>query len=154
MTLIALTSDDLREVTDRAGPCRGFLLYQVEDGRISRPCLLQLPAGESLQDRLPDQAHPLDSIDVLISGGIEETLRQHLARRGIRAVLTAERNPLRAMQRWVDEAPADDADAALARPVPQQPATGQPPADEPLPAGGCCGVCGRCQRDVAQPVRG
>jgi predicted Fe-Mo cluster-binding NifX family protein len=99
MTLIALSCQNRREITAHAGQCRNFFIYVVQEGRIGPARLLELPAGASLHDTAADQPHALDGVDLLISAGMGDGLRARLARRGVRTLLTTERNPLRAVQR-------------------------------------------------------
>lgn len=98
MTIIALTCQNRREITEHAGQCRNFLVYRIDDGEISPPQLLELPREASLHHWSGDTPHALDGIDVLISASMGDGLRHKLARRGIRTLLTSERDPLLAVQ--------------------------------------------------------
>jgi predicted Fe-Mo cluster-binding NifX family protein len=151
MTLIALTCQNRREITEHAGQCRNFLIYEAEDGRIGEPRLLELPRGESLHDTAGHQAHALDGVDWLISASMGDGLRHKLAARGVHTLLTTERNPLLAVQRFVAGQLPDEA-------VPHQHGEGhgQPPhehAHEHRPAHGQGGGCGgggcACQHAAA-----
>ena len=109
MTLIAVTSQNRREVTEHAGRCRNFLVYEVDGVRIGQPQLIELPLGGSLHDMAPGQAHPLDEVDVLISASMGDGLRVKLAERGILACLTNETEPKIALQRYLaGELPTQD----------------------------------------------
>ncbi len=101
MTLIALTCQNRIEVTQHAGQCRKFMIFPVEGNSIGEPKLLELPAGQSLHDSGGNQPHALDGVDWLISGSMGDGLRRRLAARGIRTLQTTERNPHRAVQRFV-----------------------------------------------------
>lgn len=46
-------------------------------------------------------AHPLDGVDILISGGMHSGLQARLARKGIEAVVTPEKDPDRAVSLWL-----------------------------------------------------
>lgn len=109
MTVIALTCQNRREITEHAGQCRNFLVYRVAGTAIDGPELLELPREGSLHN-LADQApHPLDRVDVLISASMGDGLRHKLARRGVRTLLTTERDPLQAVQRYLQGALPDEA---------------------------------------------
>ncbi len=108
MTLIALTCQNRREITEHAGQCRKFLIYDVDGDRIGEPRLLELPKGASFHDTPGHQPHALDGVDLLISGSMGEGLRRKLAQRGIRTLLTTEREPLAAVQRLVQGTLLDD----------------------------------------------
>lgn len=109
MTIIALTCQNRREITEHAGQCRNFLVYRVEDGEVGPPRLLELPREGSLHHLAGDAPHALDGVDLLISASMGDGLRHKLARRGIRTLLTSERNPLRAVQRLLEGQLPDEA---------------------------------------------
>jgi predicted Fe-Mo cluster-binding NifX family protein len=101
MTLIALTSQNRRQVTEHAGRCRNFLVYEVQGDHIGEPRLIELPLGSSLHETAAGQTHPLDAVDVLISASMGDGLRVKLAERGIQACVTDETDPRRALQRYL-----------------------------------------------------
>ncbi len=109
MTLIALTCQNRREITEHAGQCRNFLVYRVDGELIGEPQLLELPREGSLHELPPDAPHALDGVDLLISASMGDGLRRKLAQRGVRTLLTTERNPLHAVQRWVQGRLPDEA---------------------------------------------
>lgn len=49
------------------------------------------------QNRRDIAEHPLDGVDLLIAGGMGDGLQARLARKGIEAVVTTERDPERAV---------------------------------------------------------
>jgi predicted Fe-Mo cluster-binding NifX family protein len=99
---VAVTSQNRREVTAHAGRCRNFWIYEVEAGRICGLKFLELPRESSFHDAPSHGPHPLDGIQVLITGGMGDGLRARLARRGIEALVTSETVPERAVQAWLD----------------------------------------------------
>jgi predicted Fe-Mo cluster-binding NifX family protein len=56
---IAVTSQNRREITEHAGRCRNFWVFDVEDGRVASRSLLELPRGDSFHDSSP-HAHGAD----------------------------------------------------------------------------------------------
>ncbi len=98
---VAVTSQNRREVTEHAGRCRNFQVYEVQEGAIVRCDLLELAREQSFHDSPPEAPHPLDGVDVLITGGMGEGLRLRLARRGIAALVTTERDPECAVRSWL-----------------------------------------------------
>jgi predicted Fe-Mo cluster-binding NifX family protein len=98
---IAVTSQNRRDITEHAGRCRNFWVYDVDDGIILDSVLIELPRESSFHDSSPHAAHPLDGVEVLIAGGMGEGLRMRLARRGIEALVTTERDPERAVKAWL-----------------------------------------------------
>lgn len=109
MTVIALTCQNRREITEHAGQCRNFLVYRVAGTGIDGPELLELPREGSLHNLAPGAPHALDGVDLLISASMGDGLRHKLAQRGVRTLLTTERNPLQAVQRWMAGALPDEA---------------------------------------------
>lgn len=109
MTVIALTCQNRREITEHAGQCRNFLVYRVEGQEIGPPRLLELPPENSLHHLSGDAPHALDGVDLLISASMGDGLRHKLAQRGVHTLLTSERNPLHAVQRYLQGALPDEA---------------------------------------------
>lgn len=109
MTLIALTCQNRIEITPHAGQCRRFLVCAIEGAEIGEPQWLELPPGQSLHDS-GQGPHPLDRVDWLISAGMGDGLRRRLAARGVRTLLTTERDPQRALQRFVAGELPDEGD--------------------------------------------
>lgn len=91
---IAITSQNFREITGHAGRARRFLVFDIDAAAVvSEINRLDLPkelAMHGFDDRNP---HPLDGMDVLITGGAGDGFMQRLARRGIRVVATSELDP-------------------------------------------------------------
>lgn len=98
---IAVTSQNRRDVTEHAGRCRRFWVFEVDGLRVTDRRLLELPKEASFHEAGSGAAHPLDGVDVLISGGMGEGLRQRLARRGIEALVTTETHPEQAVRAWL-----------------------------------------------------
>lgn len=98
---IAVTSQNRKEVTGHAGRCRKFWLFEVQDKTVVGRELLELPKEQSFHDMAPGIAAPLEAVDVLIVGGMGSGLRARLARKGIRVVLTHEKEPAQAVRLWL-----------------------------------------------------
>ncbi len=105
---IAVTSQNRRTVTDHAGRCRKFRIFEIQEGRVLRDSLLELPREASLHETDGSQPHPLDDMDLLIAGGMGAGLRRRLAARGIEAVVTSETDPERAVHLWLAGELADE----------------------------------------------
>lgn len=98
---IAVTSQNRRDITEHAGRCRNFWVFEVDGLRVVDRSLLELPKESSFHDATPQAPHPLDGVDVLIAGGMGDGLKARLARRGIEALVTTETQPERAVQAWL-----------------------------------------------------
>lgn len=109
---IAICSQNRREVTAHAGRCRRFWVYEVGDEHIvlGRE-MLELPKTQAMHETSSDQAHPLDSVDVLISGGMGAGMRRKLAERGVEPVTTSCTDPDTAVVAWLSGTllPAEEA---------------------------------------------
>ncbi|MFO7593060.1 MAG: NifB/NifX family molybdenum-iron cluster-binding protein [Pseudomonadota bacterium] len=90
---IAVTSQNRREITEHAGRCRKFWLYDVTDHTVHQKELLELPKEQSFHESAPQQPHPLDDITVLITGGMGQGMVRRLANMGIIGIVTEEKDP-------------------------------------------------------------
>lgn len=98
---IAVTSQNRVEITQHAGRCRNFRIFEVVDGRVTGQSLLELPKEASFHDSPPDAPHPLDDVDLLIAGGMGQGLQTRLARKGIVSLVTSETDPETAVGLWL-----------------------------------------------------
>lgn len=96
---IAVTSQNRATVTDHAGQCRKFWIYETEYADVVEKHLLELAVGQGFHDALPQ---PLDDINVLISGGMASAMRYRLKQQGIQAITTLESDPDRAVSAWLN----------------------------------------------------
>lgn len=92
-----MTSQNRKTITEHAGKCRKFWVYDVDDGAVTGRSLLELPLEQSFHESSPNESHPLDGVDVLISGSMGDGMRQRLGSRGILGVVTQETDPDRAV---------------------------------------------------------
>lgn len=103
---IAVTSQNFRTVTGHAGKARRFLIYETRRGfdpaEVER---LDLPREMAFHD-LHDEPHPLDGTDVLMTESAGPGFGRRLARRGVRLVLTAERDPRLAVKAFLETSAA------------------------------------------------
>jgi len=103
MIKIAVASQNRREITGHTGRCRKFWIYDITDGgRIAGKQLLEFPKSLSLHESPPHVAHPLDVVQVLISGGMGNGVRRRLAAMGVEPVVTDRTDPDLAVTAWLD----------------------------------------------------
>jgi predicted Fe-Mo cluster-binding NifX family protein len=98
---IAVTSQNRRTITEHAGKCRKFWVYDIEEGQVAGKTLLELPIEQSLHESSPNEPHPLDVVEVLITGGMGPGLQRRLATKGITALMTAETDPDQAIAAYL-----------------------------------------------------
>jgi predicted Fe-Mo cluster-binding NifX family protein len=88
---IGVTSQNFRTITGHAGRARRFMIFEVSpDGHISLAEKLDLPKEASIHEHPIDAPHPVDGVDVLITGSAGDGFVKKMAARGIKVVATAE----------------------------------------------------------------
>ncbi len=97
---IAVTCENSNTVSDHAGRCRRFWVYQTEYADVVAKRLVELPDDQSFH--AVGVPPPLHDINVLISGGMASELRYRLKQQAIQAVSTPERDPDRAVAAWLN----------------------------------------------------
>lgn len=98
---IAVTSQNRRTITEHAGKCRKFWVYDIEEDQVTGKTLLELPIEQSFHESSPHEPHPLDAVQVLITGGMGPGLQHRLAAKGIIALMTAETDPDQAVAAYL-----------------------------------------------------
>lgn len=108
---IAVASQNRKTVTGHAGKCRKFWIYDIDGSLVLDKALLELPLEQSFHESGHDAPHPLDDVNVLISGGMGQGLQFRLKQKGIQALATPETDPDRAVAAWLagdlEELPAE-----------------------------------------------
>lgn len=99
---IALSSQNKTAITEHAGHCRKFWIYETNATEILGKQLLELSPEQSFHDSSPDESHPLDDIQVLIAGGMGRGLVERLERKGIAAIVTKETDLDKAVNAYLD----------------------------------------------------
>ncbi len=96
---IAVTSQNFRTVTPHAGKTRRFLVYEINsEGEPSQVGRIDLDRGMTIHEfGGREDAHPLDQMDVLITGSAGAGFVQSLRSRGVQVVVTGETDPLQAI---------------------------------------------------------
>ncbi len=99
---IAVTSQNYRAVTGHAGKARRFIVFEatVQDQprEIER---FDLDANMAIHGFDHRAGHPLDSVNVLITGGAGEGFIRHLAARDVLVVATEESDPCMAVEAFI-----------------------------------------------------
>lgn len=91
---IAVTSQNFRTVTGHAGRARRFIVFEADGREQPREVeRLDLDKDMAIHGYGQRTAHPLDNMDVLITGGAGEGFVQNLAARGVQVVATPESDP-------------------------------------------------------------
>lgn len=90
---IAVSSQNQTHVTAHLGHCQKFWIYEVEDTTIQGKQLLQLTKDQSFHESSPKDPHPLDTVQVVISGSMGRGLANRLESKGVQPILTPETDP-------------------------------------------------------------
>ena len=105
---IGVTSQNFKTITGHAGKTRRFLIYQpdqennpVETGRLDLPKEMAMHNFRGLD-------HPLDELDILITGGCGAGFINRMATKGIQVIATREIDPVTAVAKVIagEELPA------------------------------------------------
>jgi predicted Fe-Mo cluster-binding NifX family protein len=90
---IAVSSQNQTHVTAHLGHCQKFWIYDVDGTTIQNKQVLQLTQDQSFHESSPKDSHPLDSVQVLISGSMGRGLARRLESKGIHPIITSETDP-------------------------------------------------------------
>ncbi|QMS92082.1 nitrogen fixation protein [Nostoc edaphicum CCNP1411] len=90
---IAVSSQNQTNVTAHLGRCQKFWIYDVDDTTIQNKQVLQLTKDQSFHESSPKDSHPLDTVQVLISGSMGRGLAHRLESKGIQPIITSETDP-------------------------------------------------------------
>ena len=95
---IAITSQNRHSITEHAGKCRKFWIYDVREQRVTNKQLVELPGGQRLHAQKNGLPTALSDINVLISGSMGRPLYLRLREQGILPLIACEDDPDRAVQ--------------------------------------------------------
>lgn len=90
---IAVTSQDRQHITEHAGHCHRFWVYEVADRAITQKTLVDVPKTQTFHEFSGKIPTHLEDVQVLIAGGMGQSLIQRLARNGIQGLVTTETEP-------------------------------------------------------------
>ncbi len=94
---IAITSQNRRTITEHAGKCRKFWLYDIDADRVAGKRLVELPIEQSFHASHTGLPDALAGINVLITGGMGSNLFRRLIDLGVQPLLACEEDPDRAI---------------------------------------------------------
>ena len=90
---IAVTSQNRKTITEHAGKCRKFWIYDLEKGVVTGKRLVEVSMEQSLHASSGLLAEPLADINILITGSMGPGLHARLMQSGILPVITMEEDP-------------------------------------------------------------
>jgi predicted Fe-Mo cluster-binding NifX family protein len=95
---IAVSSQNRKTVSDQAGRCRKFWVYEIRGNKVDNKSLRELTLEQTLHSSRLGGGHPLDDVHVMITAGMSPFLYQRLQQGGIKPFVTDEALPDRAVQ--------------------------------------------------------
>ena len=102
---IAVTSQNRHTITEHAGKCRKFWVYEVANRQVTSKQLLELPLEQSFHESAhtvtPQAAHPLDGVSLLITASAGNGLKASLAQKGMAVCVTSDTDPDHAVAAWL-----------------------------------------------------
>jgi predicted Fe-Mo cluster-binding NifX family protein len=108
---IAVTSQNFRTITGHAGKTRRFLVFEPDaSGNLRELERIDLPKDMSMHEFRGD-VHPIDAVDVLITGGCGAGFIRKMAARGVDVLQTAETDPRQAVHLLLSGCPLTAASA-------------------------------------------
>jgi predicted Fe-Mo cluster-binding NifX family protein len=90
---IAVTSQNRTDITEHAGHCRRFWVYEVDQQAIAQKSLIDVPKDQTFHEFAGKIPAHLQDVQVLIAGGMGQSLTERLARNGIEGLITTESQP-------------------------------------------------------------
>ncbi|MFW6357726.1 MAG: NifB/NifX family molybdenum-iron cluster-binding protein [Chroococcales cyanobacterium] len=99
---IAVASQNKKNITEHTGHCLKFWIYDINDAQVTNKNLLELSPEQSFHNSSENDSHPLDDVQVLISGGMGRGLVRRLERKGIEAIITQETDLDQAVSAYLD----------------------------------------------------
>ncbi len=100
---IAVSSQNQTNVTGHLGHCQKFWIYAVDTNTIQTKELLQLTKDQSFHESSPKHPHPLDTVQVMISGGMGRGLARRLESKDIQPIITPETDPDTAVNAYLED---------------------------------------------------
>ncbi len=103
---IAVTSQNFRTITGHGGKARRFLVYTPDaTGALHEVERIDLPKEMSFHEFHGEGPHPVDGVDVLITGSCGHGFAQRLSGRGVCVMVTGETDPLAAARAVLEGRP-------------------------------------------------
>jgi len=103
---IAVTSQNRKTITEHAGKCRKFWVYEIDKQQVTGKQLLELPLEQSFHESAhtadPQGAHPLDGTSLLITASAGNGLKARLSQKGMEVWVTTDTDPDHAVAAWLN----------------------------------------------------
>ncbi len=108
---IGVSSQNFRTITGHAGKGRRFFVYSVDkDGNFAETDRLDFPKEMAMHNMNPNDPHPLDQLDVLVTGSCGAGFYHKLAARNVQVIATSETDPVTAVKTLLEGKPLPPAE--------------------------------------------
>lgn len=97
---IGVSSQNFRTITGHTGRGRRFFIFDIDaDGAPQEIDRLDMPKEMAMHNFHGLEPHPLDQLDVLITGECGDNFVHKMERRGVRVIRTSETDPMSAIRK-------------------------------------------------------
>lgn len=105
-TIVAVTSQNKKTVTKHAGECRNYLIYTIDNNKITSKKVLELQDNEILkytfhEDKSSNPKNLLYDVDILLTGSIGPGGVNRLANQNVTAYVIQEKDPDAAIDKLI-----------------------------------------------------
>lgn len=105
-TIIAVSSQNKRTISQHAGACRNYYIYEIENDKVISKELLSLEKNETLkytfhEDDSENPQNKLFHVNIILTGGIGAGATAKLAIRDIKAYVIEEKDPDTAIEKII-----------------------------------------------------
>lgn len=90
---IAIATRRFARIARHAGQTRDWLLFECTGPTVAEPVRVTLSKAQLPHHFRDDGPHPLDGMDIIVTGSAGDGFVRRMAKRGTRVLITAERNP-------------------------------------------------------------
>lgn len=95
---IGVSSQNFRTITGHAGKGRRFIVYELDaHGEVKETDRIDLPKSMSMHETPVQMPHPLDQLDILITGGSGVGFVRKMRARNVKVITTCLANPIEAV---------------------------------------------------------
>ncbi|MCS7205345.1 MAG: hypothetical protein NZ853_06590 [Leptospiraceae bacterium] len=104
---IAITSQNFQTITGHAGKTFRFLIFEVEGNQITDQYPQEIPKEYVFHNffhninATPETPHPLDDVDVFITGSAGHGFVHRMGQRGKKVIITSETDPKLAVEKFL-----------------------------------------------------
>ena len=105
-TIVAITSQNKKTVTKHAGECKNYLIYTIEEYKVTNKIILELQENETLKytfhiDQNENPKNSLFDVDIILTRSIGRGGVNRLAKQNVIAYIIEEKDPEMAIEKLI-----------------------------------------------------